>query len=196
MSPRDCLCSVSPVLGLQVQLLYLFVQTWFLRGLNSASHAFKVTVYSLRYPTLPHGALMMGQADREKPRLHHDGPGRNMAETSWPRRLSLQHHILFPPRTSAGWGWQDPRARIFCFHPGWLISYHPQIPNQTFVGLSLALTMANSCFSSSLNFKVALGTVLVRVFIAVMEHHDQKQAGEERVYSAYTSTLLFITKGS
>jgi hypothetical protein len=33
-----------------------------------------------------------------------------------------------------------------------------------------------------------------------MEHHDQKKKkkhfGEERVYSAYISTLLLITKGS
>jgi hypothetical protein len=28
------------------------------------------------------------------------------------------------------------------------------------------------------------------------KHHDQKQVGEEIVYSAYTSTLLFTTKGS
>jgi hypothetical protein len=28
-----------------------------------------------------------------------------------------------------------------------------------------------------------------------MKHHDQKQVGEERVYLAYTATLLFITKG-
>jgi hypothetical protein len=30
-------------------------------------------------------------------------------------------------------------------------------------------------------------TILVRVFIAVMKHHDQKQVGEERVYLAYAS---------
>ena len=34
---------------------------------------------------------------------------------------------------------------------------------------------------------------LVWVSIAVTKHHE---VGEERVYSAYTSTLLFITKGS
>jgi hypothetical protein len=28
------------------------------------------------------------------------------------------------------------------------------------------------------------------------KHLTKKQVGEERVYSAYTSTLLFITKGS
>jgi hypothetical protein len=28
------------------------------------------------------------------------------------------------------------------------------------------------------------------------KHHDQEAVGEERVYSAYTSMLLFITKGS
>jgi hypothetical protein len=37
--------------------------------------------------------------------------------------------------------------------------------------------------------------VLVKVFIAVTKHHDQKQVGEERVNSAHTSTLLFITEG-
>jgi hypothetical protein len=35
------------------------------------------------------------------------------------------------------------------------------------------------------------------VSIAVKGHRDQQmQVGEERVYSACTSTLLFITKGS
>jgi hypothetical protein len=37
---------------------------------------------------------------------------------------------------------------------------------------------------------------LVGVSIAVMKHHDQKQAGEKRVHLAYTSILLFIIKGS
>jgi hypothetical protein len=37
--------------------------------------------------------------------------------------------------------------------------------------------------------------VLVRVLF-LHKHHDQETVGEERVYSAYTSTLLFITKGS
>jgi hypothetical protein len=38
--------------------------------------------------------------------------------------------------------------------------------------------------------------VLVRVTIAMMKHHDQKQLGEEKVYLAYTSTLLSIIEGS
>jgi hypothetical protein len=40
------------------------------------------------------------------------------------------------------------------------------------------------------------GIVLVRVFIPAQNIMTKKQVGEERVYSAYTSTLLFITKGS
>ena len=37
--------------------------------------------------------------------------------------------------------------------------------------------------------------VLVRVY--VLAHiMNKKQVGEERVYSAYTITLLFVTKGS
>ena len=39
-------------------------------------------------------------------------------------------------------------------------------------------------------------TVVVRVFIAVAKHHDERASWEERIYSAYTSTWLFITKGS
>jgi len=39
-------------------------------------------------------------------------------------------------------------------------------------------------------------TVLVRVSIPAQNIMTKKQIGEERVYSAYTSTLLFITKGS
>jgi hypothetical protein len=38
--------------------------------------------------------------------------------------------------------------------------------------------------------------VLVRVSIAAQNIMPKKQVGEERVYSAYTSMLLFITKGS
>jgi hypothetical protein len=33
-------------------------------------------------------------------------------------------------------------------------------------------------------------------FYSWTKHHDQEAVGEERVYSAYTSILLFITKGS
>ena len=36
--------------------------------------------------------------------------------------------------------------------------------------------------------------VLVRVSIPAQNITTKKQVGEERVYSAYTSTLLFITK--
>jgi hypothetical protein len=38
--------------------------------------------------------------------------------------------------------------------------------------------------------------IVVRVTIAVMKHHEQKQVGEERVCSAYTFTSQFISKGS
>jgi hypothetical protein len=38
--------------------------------------------------------------------------------------------------------------------------------------------------------------VLVRVSIPAQNIMTKKQVGEERVYTAYTSALLFITKGS
>jgi len=38
--------------------------------------------------------------------------------------------------------------------------------------------------------------VLVRVSNPAQNIRTKKHVGEERVYSAYTSTLLFITKGS
>jgi hypothetical protein len=38
--------------------------------------------------------------------------------------------------------------------------------------------------------------VLVRVSIPAQNIMTKKQVGEERVYSIYTSTLLFITKGN
>ena len=41
-----------------------------------------------------------------------------------------------------------------------------------------------------------LPTVLVRVCIPAQNIMAKKQVGEERVYSAHTSTLPFITKGS
>jgi hypothetical protein len=39
-------------------------------------------------------------------------------------------------------------------------------------------------------------SVLVRVSIPAQNIMTKKQVGEERVYLAYTSILLFITKGS
>ena len=42
--------------------------------------------------------------------------------------------------------------------------------------------------------KMKNNPVLVRVTIAVMSHHDQKQCGEERVYFAHTSIEQFIIK--
>lgn len=33
------------------------------------------------------------------------------------------------------------------------------------------------------------------VSVLAMKHHNQKQAGEEKVYLAYMSALLFITEG-
>ena len=39
-------------------------------------------------------------------------------------------------------------------------------------------------------------SVLVRVVIAVVKHHDQNQVREERVYLACMSILLFIIEGS
>jgi hypothetical protein len=39
-------------------------------------------------------------------------------------------------------------------------------------------------------------SVLVRVSIPAQNIMTKKQVGEKRIYSAYTFTLLFITKGS
>jgi hypothetical protein len=41
-----------------------------------------------------------------------------------------------------------------------------------------------------------LGKCLSQGFYSCTNIMTKKQVGEERVYSAYTSTLLFITKGS
>jgi hypothetical protein len=41
----------------------------------------------------------------------------------------------------------------------------------------------------------AMGSVLFRGSIPAQNIMTKKQVGEERVYLAYTSTLLFITKG-
>jgi hypothetical protein len=41
-----------------------------------------------------------------------------------------------------------------------------------------------------------LGRVSALGFQFLHKHHDQEAVGEERVYSAHTSILLFITKGS
>jgi hypothetical protein len=48
-----------------------------------------------------------------------------------------------------------------------------------------------------LPFQESLKTYFVRtVAVAMMNHRDQKQVGEEKVYLAHTSTSLFIIEGS
>jgi hypothetical protein len=42
--------------------------------------------------------------------------------------------------------------------------------------------------------RLGLEGVLIRVCIPAQNIMTKKQVGEERVYSTYTSTLLFITK--
>jgi hypothetical protein len=72
--------------------------------------------------------------------------------------------------------------------------------------------MKNLCFlyglcfaydNVSLNIKLeavfflpTLVSVLVRAYISGQNIMTKKQGGEKRVYSAYSSTLLFITEGS
>jgi hypothetical protein len=46
------------------------------------------------------------------------------------------------------------------------------------------------------SFTSNIPTILVRVSIPAQSIMTKKQVGEERVYSAYTSALLFIAKGS
>jgi hypothetical protein len=49
---------------------------------------------------------------------------------------------------------------------------------------------------SELLQKLLRRSVLVRVSIPAQNIMTKKQVGEEKVYSSYISTLLFITKGS
>jgi hypothetical protein len=53
-----------------------------------------------------------------------------------------------------------------------------------------------SFYFVSLGDKTQIDKCRVRVSIPAQNIMTKKQVGEERVYSAYTSTLLFITKGS
>ena len=41
-----------------------------------------------------------------------------------------------------------------------------------------------------------MADVFVRVTVAVMKHHDQKQLGEEKACLAYASMLLLIIEGN
>jgi hypothetical protein len=43
-------------------------------------------------------------------------------------------------------------------------------------------------------FTLHLPPCLSQDFYSLAKHHNQEAVGEERVYSAYTSILLFITK--
>jgi hypothetical protein len=62
--------------------------------------------------------------------------------------------------------------------------------------LSSFLLESFGLWTSMLTQRVGLEGVLVRVSIPGQNVMTKKQVGEERVYSAYTSILLFITKGS
>jgi hypothetical protein len=46
----------------------------------------------------------------------------------------------------------------------------------------------------SIHLRPTRMSVLVKVTMAAMKHHDQKQVGEQRVYSVYTSTSLLIVE--
>ena len=76
-----------------------------------------------------------------------------------------------------------------------------QDPFKTHAHKKCSLHFMKACFTClSLSAKtkildLKLG-VLVRVCISAQNIMTKKQVGEERVYSAYTSTLLFNTKGS
>jgi hypothetical protein len=39
-------------------------------------------------------------------------------------------------------------------------------------------------------------TIIVRVTVAVIRQHDQKQPGRKKAYWLYTSTSLFIIEGT
>jgi hypothetical protein len=75
-----------------------------------------------------------------------------------------------------------------------------QNPRNLLVGMALvpiAFMGPQSLKLSTTEMRKGFNTlVLVRVSIYAQNIIAEKQVGEERVYSAYTSTLLFITKGS
>jgi hypothetical protein len=54
----------------------------------------------------------------------------------------------------------------------------------------------NICYSLPLKLTLHIELVLVRVSIPGQNIMTKKQVREERIYSAYTSILLFITKRS
>jgi hypothetical protein len=92
--------------------------------------------------------------------------------------------------------WPIPRASSSAVPTGlWVPRAYlpPAIPLQRHVSDHRPM-MTPYCCRPSWLFKFSC--VLVRVCIPVQNIMTKKQVGEERVYSAYTSTLLFITKGS
>lgn len=72
-----------------------------------------------------------------------------------------------------------------------LRSLDPQLQRNCF-----AVRTTSQGTGRQLGWQGVPSTVLVRVTIAVVKHRGQNQVGEERVYSASTSTSLVITEGS
>jgi hypothetical protein len=76
------------------------------------------------------------------------------------------------------------------------------------MGAALAKTPSNEGYGSEVTTSYSQAGLSVKReqhvlvgFLFLHKHHDNimnivEQVGEERVYSAYISTLLFITKGS
>ena len=58
------------------------------------------------------------------------------------------------------------------------------------------ISSRSSCINRQEQRQPQLTSIVVRVTIAVMKHHDQKQPGEQALYFTHTSTSLFITEGS
>jgi hypothetical protein len=97
-------------------------------------------------------------------------------------RLSLQARLTLNSWSS----WLHlPSIAIIFFH--FLFFLEPLCK----ISLTVILYL-NSCFESV----CPLNTVLVRVPIAVMKHHDQKQVREKSIHLAYSTTFRTITEGS
>jgi hypothetical protein len=120
----------------------------------------------------------------------------------------IRGYVLVREGVSLGIGFEVSKVRAIPVN-SYVLVFSVSVSVSVSVSLSLSLsfclivvstcklsaTDAASCLPvAMLPAMIVIDSVLVRVTVAVINHHNQEQLGEESVYLSYASTSLFITR--